>query len=82
MLIGTKYKVESDALQVTVYEKAVSKKTKTIYWRAIAYYTTVAGALKGLLQLEVRKSGLTDLLTVQAAIERVEKLIEAKAKLK
>jgi hypothetical protein len=82
MLIGTRYKVESNSLQITVYEKGTSKETKKVYWRAIAYYTTVAAAIKGLLQLEVRKSGLTDLETVQKAIERVEKLIDQKAKLK
>ncbi len=63
MLIGDRYKVESDSLNVTLYEKAKSK-TAATNWRPIAYFSSIKSALEHLVDLEVMETGLTDLKTV------------------
>lgn len=81
MLIG-KYKVESDDLNVTLFEKhKVQKDTKNskkgdIYWTTIGYYSSVGSALKALVILKVNESGLKDLQTVQKEIDKLNKMIE------
>ena len=63
MLIGNKFKVESDAMNVTLFEKAKSK-TATTTWRPIAYFSNFQTALNHLVDLEVMETGLKDLKTV------------------
>ena len=70
MLIGSKYKVESDAMEVTLSEKLVNKKTNEVYWKPIAYFSTVQNALKFMVDQEVNKTELQDFRAV------VEKQVE------
>ena len=63
MLIGNKYKIESDSLNVTLYERAKSKATVT-RWRSIAFFSSFQNALKYLIDLGVMETGLKDLQTV------------------
>jgi len=64
MLIGNKYKIEADSLNVTLYGKETSKPKGNIYWRPIAYFATVGNALEHLVDLEVVETGLKDFRVV------------------
>lgn len=74
MLIGKKWKIESDELNVTLYQKQ-SKEAKR-EWRAIGFYSTVANALKDLVNYDVRATGLKDLQTVVNKIDELKALID------
>ena len=73
MLIGDRYKVESDSLNITLYKKGISKTNGNTYWRPIAYFTTVENALVHLVDLEVAETGLKDFRTV---VERQKELYQ------
>ena len=60
MLIGDRYKIEGDALNITLYQKGISKTNGNTYWRPIAYFSTVENALVHLVDLEVAEIGLKD----------------------
>jgi len=74
MLIG-KYKIESDSLNVTLYEKAKSK-TSVTRWRSIAFFSSIKSALNHLVDLEVMSGGLTDLKTVVEKQDELFNLIK------
>ena len=61
MLIGKEYKIESDDMNITLYEKTKSAKAT---WRSIAFFSSFQSALEYLLDLEVLATGLKDLKTV------------------
>ena len=63
MLIGDKYKVESDSLNVTLFERAQSKSSATT-WRSIGFFSGIKSALANLVDREVMATGLKDLKTV------------------
>lgn len=75
MLIGNKYKLESDALNVTLYQKNTSKNTNGVYWRPIAYFSGLIAALEFLIKFEVMETGLKDLKTVVAKQKELLALI-------
>ncbi len=84
MLIGKRYKIESDELNITLYEKI--KKTykkgnkagqSELVWQVLGYYSSVANALMGLVNMEVMKTGLKDLDSVMKRIDELEKMIKA-----
>jgi len=64
MLIGKKYKIESDSLNITVYKKAKSKNTGTTNWRVIAFFSKTKNAMKYLANLELMETGLKDINTI------------------
>lgn len=84
MLIGKNYKIESDALNVTLFHKVKRHKKGTgeAYdgWEVDGYFATVNHALKELVNQEVSKTQLTDLKTVVEKINEVYKLIDTFAK--
>ena len=57
MLIGN-YKIESDSLNITVFEKMLSKKSGESYWKPIGYFSNVQNALRFMVDLEVNKTEL------------------------
>ena len=59
MLIGDKYKIESDSLNVTLYKPVKVKKSDSIRWQPIAYFSSFENALKHLVDLEVMETGLS-----------------------
>ena len=75
MLIGDKYKIESDSLNITLYRKGVSKANGNTYWRPIAYFATVENALIGLADLAIAETGLKDFRTVVAKQTEIFQLI-------
>lgn len=74
MNIGKKYKIESDSLNVILYRKE-RKKDGGIRWKAICFFATLGGALKELVNLEVRLTQLKDLETVVKKQEELMGLI-------
>ncbi len=76
MLLGKNWKIESDELNITLYERHEPKKAGREYWRAHSYYSSVASALKGLVNINISRSGLRDLETVNLKIEELHRLIE------
>ena len=88
MLIGSNYKVESDDLNVTLYQRRTvtgemkprrgRKAVQPIgseYWVAIGYYSTVRVALEDMVNQSVRDTHLTDLKTIVAKVEELRGII-------
>ena len=73
MLIGDKYKIESDSLNVTLYKPVKVKKTDSIRWQPIAYFSSLSNALDHLVDLEVMETGLKDF---RAVVEKQKELYE------
>lgn len=80
-MIIDKYAIETDALNVTVYEisevkdkesKNFGKETK----KAIGYFSTMHQAYKFIVDREVRVTGLTDLDTVMEKMNELFRYIE------
>jgi len=73
MLIGDKYKVESDEMQYIIsasYTAGVnSKLAGQVLWKTVAYFKTLSEAIKWLVDREIRGTGLVDLLEVNKKIE-------------
>ena len=77
MLIGDKYKIESDSLNVTLYQKVNVKKTCGIRWQPVAYFSNFSNALKHLFDLEVMETGLKDFRAVVEKQEELYRLIDS-----
>jgi hypothetical protein len=75
MLIGKKYKVGSDAMNVILYEKEITKKNGDIRWRPMAYFSNIKYALRYLVNLELKTTGLKDLETVNRKQQEILALI-------
>jgi len=76
--IGDKYKIESDELNVTLYEKYISEKGKNKgnpKWKPVSYHGNVEIALKSLVDKEINGTGLRDIKTVVTKVEELRKLI-------
>jgi len=76
MNIGTKYKIESDSLNIYLKERHENKKTGEVYWRSIGYFATPQAALKSLVLLNVRESELKDLETVIKELNKIYRKID------
>ena len=79
MEIGIRYKIESNAKNVILYEKVKRKRLSTggTYedWREIGYYATVESALNGLIDQKVRDSELKDLKVVLKEISDLREMV-------
>ncbi len=77
MIINKNYKIESDELNVTLFKRSTrgekAKNPGAECWTPIAFYSTPENALKGLIDLEIKGTGMIDLEKV------VEKINELKA---
>ena len=76
MLIGKKYKVDSDSFGITLYESVNVKKTGCIRWQPLAYFASVKNALEYLVDREVRMTGLKDFQTVVEKQKELYQLIK------
>lgn len=89
MLIGDKYKIESDDLNVTLFQKkiitgtsrnkarATKRKVGEEYWWPIAYFNTPNAALYYLADKEIKDTGFKDFNTVVEKIEELHGLINS-----
>ena len=75
MLIGDKYKIEADSLNITLYERAKSK-TSVTQWRSIAFFSSLQNTLEHLVDLEVMQTGLKDLRIVVKKQDELYSLIK------
>ena len=76
MLVGKSWKVESDVLNVTLYRRIMSKKTGEERWHAEGFYSTVAHALKGMVNMQIKETGLKELKIVVEKIDELHSLID------
>lgn len=76
MLVGDKYKVESDSLNITIYKPVKVKKTGDIRWQPIAYFSSLSNALDHLVDLEVAETGLKDFRAVVKKQKELYQLIK------
>lgn len=79
MDIGSKYRIESDSMNITLYQKYTTKKGEE-RWRAIGYFSTVGNALKGLVDLKLKESGMKDFKSIVKTQKDIYNLIESVAK--
>lgn len=81
MLIGKKWKIEADSLNIILYKrytvKATDKKPKHDYWKVEGYFSRVENALAYLVDLEVAETELKDLRTVIEKLNQLYELIES-----
>ena len=80
--LGKHWEIKSDDLNVTLFKlMTVRADTKTkkkgdTYWVVNSYHSSPGNALKALLNLEVKATGMSDLKVVVDRIEKVEAMIE------
>ena len=81
MEIGIRYKIESNAKNVILYEKVKRKRliTGETYedWREMGYYATLEGALKELAEMKLRETELKDVKTIVCKQDEIYKLIDS-----
>ena len=75
MLIGDNYKIESDSLNVTLFQKRINQKTGNPRWESIAFFSNPGNALKYIVDLEVMDTGMADLETVVKKIDELKRMI-------
>ncbi len=63
LLVGSRWKVVADGLDVIVLRKRVTK-NENIRWDPQGYFATPAGAFNFLVEQNIRDTGLKDLKTV------------------
>jgi len=79
ILIGDKYKIDADNLNITVWEKKIAERGKNTgkpYWTARGYYPNLRAALHGLVGMEVEESHLKDVKTVIKRLDAIEAHID------
>ena len=81
MRINKKYSIESDVLNVTVYEHSVVKEKESKNFgkevkKAVGYLTTIDQAFKFLIDREVKGTGMEDFNTIMNKIAELRFDIE------
>ena len=77
MLIGKDYKIESDNLNVILYERKTSKKGGNDYWIAISFFSSIKNALKSLADMKLRETKLKDMQTIARGQDEIYQLIDS-----
>ena len=81
MLIGKRWKIESNELNITISKRHTVKATPATpahdVWKVFGYYATIKNALIGLVDQGVRESELTDLKTISKKQDELYKLIDS-----
>ncbi len=81
VLIGKKYKLESDSLNVILSKKVTrtrkADKTKYEDWEHVGYYSTVSAALHGMVDFEIRETSLKEFKIVVQKQEELHNLISS-----
>jgi len=76
MLIGTKYKIESDSVSVMLYVKSKNNKTGEDAWKPVAYFSSVKFALRHLVKLELFETDLKDFEAVCKKQDEILALVD------
>jgi hypothetical protein len=69
--INRNYAIGSDELNVTLYKRGENNK----YWKPLGYFGTCESALKALVDIEIRGTGLKNFETVVNNILELKELI-------
>ncbi len=81
MLVGKKYKLEADSLNVTLFKKRkrTRKSDKQSYedWEIIGYFATPSSALHAMVDQGIRDTELTDLIIISGKIDELHTSIES-----
>ncbi len=77
MLIGRNWKIESDAMNITLFRRHVSKKAGKDLWAVEGYFSSLSNAMKSIVDAQLKGTGLKDLNTVMAKLESIEKKIDS-----
>lgn len=83
MKLNERYLIESDKLNVTVYEITVAKEGKKAgepIKKAVGYLTTVEQAYKFVIDREIKGSGMTDFETIMSKINELNEYIKEEFK--
>ena len=73
MLIGKRFKIESDSLNVILFKKFKKKENED--WKVIRYYASVKSALNGLIDQGLRETEMKDLKTILLGIKDLRQMI-------
>ena len=80
MLIGNgQYKIEADEENVIVFRRGNRKRGEHVgeeVWMPLAYYNTLPGAIRGIADMEINKTGLKEAKAISAKIEELYQWIE------
>lgn len=79
MKLNERYLIESDKLNVTVYEITVAKEGKRVgepIKKAVGYLTTVEQAYKFVVDREIKGTGMTDFKTIMSKINELHQYIK------
>ena len=80
MQVGKNWRIKSDPLNIILMRRHTTRpkegKESKEYWTSEGYYSSLASALKGLVDMEVKETELKDLKTVMAKLGELYKLIE------
>ena len=80
MKIGTKYKLESDSLNIVLYEKykvKTGKHTGETGWKPLGYFGTPQNALKFLADHKLKESGMKDMEQIVKTQQKIYDLIDS-----
>ncbi len=80
MKIGERFKIESDELNVTLYElkNRISRNKKPYKdWDEVGHFSKMSEALKFMVELRIRETHLRDFATVVEEINAIKKDIDA-----
>jgi hypothetical protein len=72
MIINDNWKIESDDLNVTLMRKRHRKDKEGIESWECFYYSTIAGALQGMLEKGIKETQLKDIKAINDKIEQVK----------
>jgi hypothetical protein len=78
--IGKDYRIGADAMNIIIWERHEGKRKTAIgkdIWKEAGYFATVQHALNYLVENEVKKTELKDLITVCKKIDEVKSLIHS-----
>jgi hypothetical protein len=74
--INRNYKIESDNFNVILSKREISKKAPgKERWRTVGYYLNCESALKALVDMEIRGTGLKDFKTLVSRIQELKQSI-------
>ena len=83
MKLNERYLIESDKLNVTVYEITVAKEGKKAgepIKKAVGYLTTVDQAYKFIVDREIKGTGMIDFETIMSKINEINEYIKEEFK--
>lgn len=75
MLLGKNWKIESDELNVTLYQRFFNKSGKE-YWKPYSYHPSINNALKRLVDIEVNRTGLKGVEMIVTKVKELHELID------